>query len=261
MTSIFDLKGKTVFITGGAGMLGQMHAEAILEHGGSVVIADNDLEKATEVADKLCEKFDQKRVRSVFVDVTDRKTIEAAASAHPTVNVLINNAAKNPTVSSEGKVGGDFETMTLKEWKSGIETCLDGTFLCSQVFCNKFASDGSGVIVNISSDLGVIAPDQRIYLNGKKPITYSASKFGIVGMTKYLATYFAEKNIRVNCLSPGGVYNNQPVEFVEKLANLIPMGRMAKRDEYKGAIVFLCSEASSYMTGENIVMNGGRSAW
>lgn len=261
MKSIFDLKDKVVFITGGAGLLGQMHAEAILEHGGSVVIADYDLEKATKVATKMAERHGQERAHAVFVDVTDKKSIELAASVYPAVNVLINNAAKNPIVSSEGNIEGAFETMTLQEWKSGIETCLDGTFLCSQVFCNKFVNKGGGVIINISSDLGVIAPDQRIYSNGKKPITYSASKFGVVGMTKYLATYFAKKNIRVNCLSPGGVYNNQPTDFVDRLSNLIPMGRMANRDEYKGAIVFLCSEASSYMTGENIVMNGGRAAW
>ena len=244
MTDIFNLVDKTVFITGGAGFLGKAHAEAILEHGGSVVIADYDVKKALQVATELGLRYGRKRVRSVFIDVTDKKTIELAASVCPAVNVLINNAAKN-----------------LEEWKSGIETSLDGTFLCSQIFCNKFVNEGGGIIVNISSDLGVIAPDQRIYLDGKKPITYSASKFGVVGMTKYLATYFAEKNIRVNCLSPGGVYNNQPKEFVDRLTGLIPMGRMARKDEYKGAIVFLCSEASSYMTGENIVMNGGRAAW
>ena len=261
MTSIFNLSDKTVFITGGAGFLGKAHAEAILEHGGSVVIADYDVGKALEVAEELGLRYGRDRVRSIFIDVTDKDSIELAASLCPSVNVLINNAAKNPVVSSDGKVNGAFETMTLEEFKSGIETSLDGTFLCSQVFCKKFVYEGGGVIVNISSDLGVIAPDQRIYLDGKKPITYSASKFGVVGMTKYLATYFAEKNIRVNCLSPGGVYNNQPDEFVERLTNLIPMGRMANRDEYKGAIVFLCSDASSYMTGENIVMNGGRAAW
>jgi NAD(P)-dependent dehydrogenase (short-subunit alcohol dehydrogenase family) len=261
MTNIFNLSDKTVFITGGAGFLGRAHAEAILEHGGSVVIADYDASKALEVAKELQLTYGSDLARSVFVDVTDKESIELAVSAFPSVNVLINNAAKNPMVSSEGKVEGAFETMTLQEWKSGIETCLDGTFLCSQVFCNKFVNEGGGVIINISSDLGVIAPDQRIYLNGKKPITYSASKFGVVGMTKYLATYFAEKNIRVNCLSPGGIYNNQPKDFVDRLTNLIPMGRMARKDEYKGAIVFLCSDASSYMTGENIVMNGGRAAW
>ena len=145
------------------------------------------------------------RAQAVFVDVTNKSSIYDAASLHPEVNVLINNAAKDPKVTSDGKVHGAFETLTLQEWREGISTSLDGTFLCSQVFCNKFTDAGGGIIINISSDLGVIAPDQRIYMNGKKPITYSASKFGIVGITKYLATYFAEDNIRVNCLSPGGL--------------------------------------------------------
>ena len=129
------------------------------------------------------------------------------------------------------------------------------------MFCEKFAKNGHGIVVYVSSDLGVLAPDQRIYGEDKKPITYSASKFAIVGMTKYLATYYADKNIRVNSISPGGVYTDQPQEFVDKLSNLIPMGRMARIDEYKGVIVFLCSDASSYMTGANLIIDGGRTAW
>ena len=261
MSNIFNLKDKIVFITGGAGFLGQMHVEAVLQHQGSVIIADYNIDKAEQVAARFRLIYGDSKVQSVFVDVTDKRTIEEALDMFPKTNVLINNAAKDPKVSSSGKVSGAFETMTLEEWKDGVSVCLDGTFLCSQVFCKKFVKNGGGIIINISSDLGVIAPDQRIYLNGKKPITYSASKFGVVGMTKYLSTYFAADNIRVNCLSPGGIYNNQPQEFVDRLTNLIPMGRMARKDEYKGAIVFLCSAASSYMTGENIVMNGGRAAW
>jgi len=146
---------------------------------------------------------------------------------------------------------------------------LNGTFFCSQVVGNKMLEQGAGVILNISSDLGVIAPDQRLYrkegvpesLQNVKPITYSAAKWAIIGMTKYLAVYFAKKNIRVNCLSPTGVYNNHPEDFVNKLSNIIPMGRMADIDEYKGAIVFLCSDASTYMTGENLVIDGGKSVW
>ena len=119
-----------------------------------------------------------------------------------------------------------------------------------------------GSIINVSSDLGIVSPDQRIYANNtKKPITYSVSKFAIVGMTKYLATYYAEKNIRVNCLCPGGVNNDYPVDFVKKVTSRIPMGRMANRGEYKGAIAFLSSKASSYMTGANLIIDGGRTAW
>jgi|10_taG_2_1085330.scaffolds.fasta_scaffold45711_1 NAD(P)-dependent dehydrogenase (short-subunit alcohol dehydrogenase family) len=258
---MFDLKNKTVLITGGAGLLGKMHAEAILEHGGAVIIADCDFEKAEEVASELRKHHEENNVHAIFMDVTNSKSIAEAIRAFPSINVLINNAARNPDVSDNKKLGGHFETLTLTEWRKDIQISMEGNFLCSQAFCNKFVEDGAGNIINIASDLGVIAPDQRIYLDDRKPITYSASKFAIIGMTKYLATYYADKNIRVNCLSPAGVYTNQPADFVERLTNLIPMGRMAKVDDYKGAIVFLCSEGSSYMTGANMIIDGGRTAW
>jgi len=261
MKNIFNLKGKTVFITGGAGLLGEMHAEAVIEHGGIAIIADIDLKAANKVASRIREKYNSNQVYAAHVDVTDKKSIETAASRFSKVNVLINNAAKNPKVSSSGEVGDAFENISLDQWNDGISTTLTGTFLCSQVFCSKFVKNGGGIVLNISSDLGVIAPDQRIYKKNKKPITYSAAKFGIVGITKYLATYYAEKNIRVNCISPGGIYTNQPKDFVDRLTNLIPMGRMAKKDDYKGAIVFLCSDASSYMTGANMIIDGGRTVW
>jgi NAD(P)-dependent dehydrogenase (short-subunit alcohol dehydrogenase family) len=224
-------------------------------------MVDFDLQKAKSVVKKLRKTYDTDKVHASFIDVLDLQSIEKVVAKYPEINILINNAAKNPKVAKGQKVGSDFESMSLDQWRDGMDTTLDGAFLCSQVLCKKFLNDGFGVVLNISSDLGVIAPDQRIYDNGKKPITYSVSKFGLVGMTKYLATYYADKNIRVNSISPGGVYNGQPKEFVDRLTNLIPMGRMANRDEYKGAIVFLCSDASTYMTGENIVMNGGRAAW
>ena len=261
MKDIFSLDGRTALITGGAGLLGEMHAEAFLEHGGSVVIADYDFKKSIAVRNRLRQKYKTEKVCAAYIDVMDKSSIEQVVREHPSINVLINNAAKNPKVSKNSSVGCNFETMSMKQWRDGLDTTLDGAFLCSQVLCKKFLQDGFGVILNISSDLGVIAPDQRIYDNGKKPVTYSVSKFGLVGMTKYLATYYGDKNIRVNSLSPGGVFNEQPEDFVKRLSNLIPMGRMANRDEYKGAVVFLCSDASSYMTGENVVMNGGRAAW
>ena len=261
MTDIFNLKGSCALITGGAGLLGEMHCEAIIEHGGTVIVADYDIDEAKKVSQKLNKKYGSSKSFWAYLDVLDKQSIVDVVKGFPQINILINNAAKNPKVQKGSKVGSTFESMSLEQWKDGMNTTLDGAFLCSQVLCEKFLSDGGGVILNISSDLGVIAPDQRIYSEGKKPITYSVSKFGLIGMTKYLATYYAGRNIKVNSLSPGGVYNEQPKDFVKKLTNLIPMGRMANRDEYKGAIVFLCSAASSYMTGENIVMNGGRAAW
>tara|TARA_R110000851_G_scaffold151443_1_gene292630 strand:+ start:7905 stop:8690 length:786 start_codon:yes stop_codon:yes gene_type:complete len=261
MKNIFSLEERTALITGGGGVLGEMHAEAFLEHGGRVVIADYDFSKAISVRDSLRAKYKSNKVSAAYIDVLDKDSIEQVVRDNPDINVLINNAAKNPKVTQGTSVGSSFETMTMEQWRDGLDTTLDGAFLCSQVLCNKFLQNGFGVILNISSDLGVIAPDQRIYNSGKKPVTYSVSKFGLVGMTKYLATYYGDKNIRVNSISPGGVFNGQPEDFVKRLSNLIPMGRMARKDEYKGAVVFLCSEASSYMTGENIVMNGGRAAW
>tara|TARA_R100000664_G_scaffold27197_1_gene37743 strand:+ start:11566 stop:12363 length:798 start_codon:yes stop_codon:yes gene_type:complete len=265
MKDIFDLSNRTVLITGGAGLMGRSHTEAIIERGGRVIIGDIDYDAAFQVSRELNCKYNleaQRQIVPVYLDVLDKNIIHGVAEKFPNINVLINNASKNPTVEDGSCLTGHFETMGVEDWREGIETALTGTFLCSQVFCNKFAKDGFGIVVNISSDLGVLAPDQRIYGKDRKPITYSAAKFGIVGMTKYLATYFADKNIRVNCLSPGGIYNNRlSSEFLKNLTNLIPMGRMAEKDEYKGIIAFLCSEGSSYMTGENLVINGGRAAW
>ena len=261
MKNIFSLKNRCALVTGGAGLLGEMHCEAIVESGGTAIVADFNYEQAIKVSEKINKKLNTNSVLPAYLNVLDANSINQVVLDFPQIDILINNAAKNPKVEKNGMAESSFENMTLDQWRDGMDTTLDGAFLCSQILCKKFVADGKGVIVNISSDLGVIAPDQRIYSSGKKPITYSVSKFGLIGMTKYLATYYADKNIRVNSISPGGVYNNQPKEFVDKLTNLIPMGRMAKKDEYKGAIIFLCSDASSYMTGENITINGGRAAW
>ena len=205
------------------------------------------------------------------MDVADPKSVKAVVDQIDNIDILINNAAKDPKVKKESGLTPDsrFETMTPEYWKAGLDAALNGTFYCSQAVGNKMLENGGGVILNISSDLGVIAPDQRLYRKdgipeeqqNVKPVTYSAAKWAIIGMTKYLAVYFATKGIRVNCLSPTGVFNNHPEEFVKKLSNIIPMGRMAHIDEYKGAIAFLCSDASTYMTGENMVIDGGKTIW
>ena len=205
------------------------------------------------------------------MDVTNPKSIQEVLDCYEKIDILINNAAKDPKVKKEDGLSpaSRFETMTREYWFEGIDAAVNGTFFCSQAVANKMLATGGGVILNISSDLGVIAPDQRIYrkdgiaeeAQNVKPITYSAAKWAIIGMTKYLAVYFAKKGIRVNCLSPTGVYNNHPEDFVEKLSNIIPMGRMADIDEYKGAIAFLCSDASSYMTGTNLIIDGGKTIW
>jgi len=266
MNNLFDLTGKTALITGGGGLLGPKHAEAIVEYGGKVILADWHEDRAKEKAELIGENASYE-----YMDVTNKESIQSVVDKYDKIDILINNAAKDPKVKKGGGLTPDsrFETMTEDYWKEGIDACINGTFLCSQIVSNKMLENGGGVILNISSDLGVIAPDQRIYQElgiepekqNVKPITYSAAKWAVVGMTKYLAVYFAQRGIRVNCLSPTGVYNNHPEIFVEKLSNIIPMGRMADIDEYKGAIVFLCSNASSYMTGENLVIDGGKTIW
>lgn len=271
VNNLFDLTGKWALITGAGGLLGPKHAEAILEFGGNVILTDYHEDLVKQKAKILSDKFGEDKVFPRFMDVTKKETIQKCISEFGAIDILINNAAKDPKVKKDGGLTPDsrFETMTEEYWHNGLDAALNGTFLCSQVIGNKMLKQGNGVILNISSDLGIIAPDQRLYLKegieddqqNVKPITYSAAKWAIIGMTKYLAVYFAKKNIRVNCLCPTGVYNNHPDEFVQKLSNIIPMGRMAHIDEYKGAVVFLCSNASSYATGTVLTIDGGKTVW
>jgi NAD(P)-dependent dehydrogenase (short-subunit alcohol dehydrogenase family) len=271
MNNVFDLTGKVALITGAGGLLGPKHAEALIEQGAEVIITDHHEDRAKAVCARLNDKYNKDCTTFFHMDVTNKDSVQQVADDLDGVDILVNNAAKDPKVKKEAGLTPDsrFETMTEEYWQEGIDAALNGTFLCSQVFANKMLKNAGGVILNISSDLGVIAPDQRIYrregvpeeAQNVKPITYSAAKWAIIGMTKYLAVYFAKQNIRVNCLSPTGVFNNHPEDFVKKLSNIIPMGRMAHIDEYKGAIAFLCSDASSYMTGENMVIDGGKTIW
>jgi len=241
----FSLKNKVVVITGGAGLLGKMHAEAVTEAGGTAILTD-------VVEDSDC----------YYMDVTNKSSIREFVDKYlDKVDVLINNAALNPKMSTKDETNR-FEDFDLDKWNNSLKVNLTGAFLCSQVFINKMIKDNTkGVVINVASDLGVIAPNQTIYEDDVKPVDYSVTKHGIIGLTKYLSTYFADKDIRVNSISPGGIYTNQSKDFVERLSKLIPMGRMANKDEYKGAIVFLCSEASSYMTGHNLILDGGRTVW
>jgi NAD(P)-dependent dehydrogenase (short-subunit alcohol dehydrogenase family) len=269
---IFNLDGKTALITGAGGLLGPKHAEAIIEHGGSVILTDHHLDRVKGQAERLNSKYGDGSAVYYHMDVTDPVSVKATIDRiDGRIDILINNAAKDPKVKKGGHLtpASRFETMTPEYWQEGIDAALNGTFYTSQVVANRMLETGGGVILNISSDLGVIAPDQRIYRKdgiaedqqNVKPITYSAAKWAVIGMTKYMAVYFAQRGIRVNCLSPTGVYNDHPEDFVKKLSNIIPIGRMANIDEYKGAIVFLCSDASSYMTGTNLIIDGGKTVW
>lgn len=271
----FDLTGRVAIITGGAGLLGVKHAEAIAEMGGIPVLLDLDGEKAEACAREIGAAFGVQAL-GLVADVTQREAIENALSktldAFGRVDILINNAANDPKVEGAGLSDTHWsrlENFPLEIWHQDLAVGLTGAFLCSQIIGSEMAQRGKGVILNIASDLSMIAPDQRIYQRPGleadrqpvKPVTYSVIKTALIGLTRYLATYWAAKNVRVNALSPGGVSDNQSEEFVTKLTNLIPMGRMGRRNEYQAAVVFLCSDASAYMTGQNLVVDGGRSVW
>ena len=275
ITEKFNLTGKTALITGGAGLLGVEHAAALLEINCNVVLTDVNYSALKSAKETLSAHADPSRIFTQVMDVTSTDSIRSVLSSLTMsglrVDILVNNAAIDPKV----KETGIFETSRLEnfpieQWNLQVSVGLTGAFLCSQVFGTAMAQDGKGgVILNIASDLSVIAPDQRLYrkdglaenLQPVKPVTYSVIKAGLSGLNRYLATYWADRGVRSNALSPGGIYNGQNDEFVTKLTNLIPMGRMASKDEYRGALQFLCSDASAYLNGQNIVMDGGRSAW
>lgn len=272
----FNLFGKTALITGAAGLLGYEHACALLETNSNLVLTDIDLDKLNNIKKELEINYPDSDIYIHELNVTSKTSImevyKKLVSTKVHVDILINNAAMNPKVEKESIVndGGRLESFPLENWNAEIAIGLTGAFLCSQIFGSAMAkSNKEGIILNIASDLSVIAPDQRIYKNNLlnefeqpvKPVTYSVIKSGLVGLTKYLATYWLGKNIRCNSISPGGVFNNQSDEFVKKLSSLIPLGRMAYKDEYRSAIQFLCSDASSYLNGHNLVMDGGRSIW
>jgi NAD(P)-dependent dehydrogenase (short-subunit alcohol dehydrogenase family) len=272
--SRFSMIGRTALITGSAGMLGRQHAAALLEVGASVILTDIDVDGLEVARDYLEESFVSTWIRTMAMDVTQiesvREVAEELDSEGVRVDVLINNAALDPKVGEDGLTDGSrLETFPEQRWNAELAVGLTGAFLCSQVFGTRMAAKGGGVILNMASDLSVLAPDQRIYrqvgLDHRdqpvKPVTYSVIKAGLVGLTRYLATYWPDSGVRVNALSPGGVQTDQPAEFVEKISDLVPLGRMAAPDEYRSAVQFLCSDASSFLTGQNIVVDGGRSVW
>jgi NAD(P)-dependent dehydrogenase (short-subunit alcohol dehydrogenase family) len=272
----FDLAGKTALITGAAGLLGMQHASALLESGATVVLTDIGEAGLTSARLSLARDADAARILTRVMDVSQPHAIRFVAdelmASERRIDILVNNAAIDPKVKGEQGMleTSRLENFPLDQWELQMGVGLTGAFLCSQVFGTSMARDGKGgVILNISSDLSVFSPDQRIYSKEGiqddqqpvKPVTYSVIKAGLIGLTRYLATYWVDKNIRCNALSPGGVLNGQSEEFVRRLTNLIPMGRMAKENEYRAAVQFLCSDASSYMNGQNIVIDGGRSVW
>lgn len=269
--ALFDLAGKVVVITGALGQLGTTFGVALLERGATVAALDLDV-PAARVAERFGAHADGGRLIAVAADVTSRPSLEAALEtirARAGVpHVLINNAALDSPPGAPPEETGPFETYPLESWAKVLDVNLTGVFLACQVFGGAMAAAGRGSIVNISSIYGLVSPNQTIYEYRRqdgapffKPVAYSASKSGLLNLTRYLATYWAGAGVRVNAVTFAGVFNQQDPRFLERYTPLVPLGRMARAEEYVGPIVFLASEAASYMTGSNLVVDGGWTAW
>ncbi len=270
VATLFDLRNRVAIITGGAGLLGYHHGAILASAGARVVLLDLPAANPQARASQLEDEYGSETF-GLTTDITSEASLEHARAQilgkFGRVDILINNAANNPKVEDGNTTWSRLENFPLDVWEADIRVGLTGAFLCSRLFGAEMAKRKSGVILNVASDLALIAPDQRLYrVEGLpddqqpvKPVTYSVVKAGLLGLTRYLATYWSSSNIRVNALSPGGVFNSQSDIFLSRIRHLIPMERMANRDEYQGAVLFLCSDASSYMTGANLVVDGGRS--
>ena len=276
--SLFDqfrIPGKVVVITGGAGLIGRRHTEAVLEGGGIPVLLDISYGILSKVKEEFAARYENAVMEIYEADITDRACLEKIRdellAKYGHIDGLINNAANNPKVEGGSKNLGAmrFHNLPLSIWEDDMKVGLTGAFLCCQVFGYEMERQKSGVIINISSDYGVISPNQNIYKKEGlpeeeqtvKPVSYSVVKHGIMGLTKYLATYWAKSGVRVNTLCPASLSNGQDEEFVKKISELIPMGRMSKPEEYPATVLYMLSDASSYMTGATVILDGGRTIW
>ena len=263
--SLFSLAGKTAIVIGAAGQLGGEYVRALLGAGASVAALDIRLDNPKG----NLKEIDSDRLNLIAVDITSRASIESglktviARFGHP--DILINNAAIDAPSNASEQETGPFETYPESSWELMMDVNLKGLFLCCQVIGGHMAATGGGSIINISSIYGMVSPDQRIYEYKDKPffkpVTYSVTKSGILNLSRYLATYWAKSGVRVNTLTLGGVFNNQDNVFLKNYTDKVPLGRMAQQNEYNGAILYLASGASSYMTGANIIIDGGYSCW
>lgn len=247
----FNLNNKNILITGGSGFLGSQIVDAFVNEQSNVYIIDLKKPKkklAKYFKSDITNENDLKEVLNYF----KKKKLK--------IDALINNAAIDYSPKKSKNNHLRLENFSNDLWDKDLSVSLKGSYLCTKVFGSYMAKFRKGTILNVSSDLGIIAPDQRIYnkSNFIKPITYSVVKHGIIGLTKYTASYWGKKNIRCNAIAPGGIFNNQDKSFVSKINKLIPLGRMAKKKEYNGLILFLCSDLSSYFTGSVLVADGGR---
>ena len=264
MSEMFSLQDRVCVITGGAGILGTAMSSALLAHGARIAIIDRD---AASTARFTASVTDAQRARGYVADIRSRDQMEevakkVAAELGP-VDVLVNNAAaKSPNFFTR------FEEFPLEDWDFVMGVNLTAAMVCCQVFGSAMAQRGRGSVINTLSIYGIVAPDQRIYEGSEyeghpinTPAVYSASKAALWGLTKYLASYWGGRGVRVNAITPGGVFSGQNDTFVERYSARVPLGRMAKRDELSGALVYLASDASSYVTGQNLIVDGGLTAW
>lgn len=267
MNKLFDVSREIVLITGVSGQLGAEYAKVFLECGSKVIGLDRETSTRSDI---LASEYPQNYL-FISTDVTDRTSLQQALKQCEdqigTPTVLINNAAIDSPPSAPPEENGPFEEYPESSWDKVVDVNLKGVYLCCQVFGAAMAKQKKGAIINVASIYGVISPDQSLYEYRRKrgevffkPVAYSASKSGILNLTRYLAVYWAKQNIRVNSLSIAGVFNNQEEDFLEAYCGRIPIGRMANVDEYNGSVLFLASEASRYMTGHNLIVDGGWTA-
>lgn len=264
----FDLSGKVAIVTGAIGLIGKEHCRALIDYGATVIVTDIDEKEVENSAKRLGEN-----AYGFAMDITNSESIKSVCNQvreqFGSIDVLVNNAAINDMVEDpkSSLELSKFENYPLEIWEKSLKVNLTGTFLCCQIFGKVMAEQGRGSIINISSTYGIVAPDQSLYIdeNGNqifyKPVAYPVTKAGVIMLTKYLASYWGNKGVRVNCLSPGGVENQQKPHFIEKYAQKTPSKRMAQKTDYRGALVYLASDASSYTNGANIVVDGGWTIW
>ncbi len=268
----FSLTGRVAIVTGGAGLLGIRHAEAIASAGGIPVIADIDGAAASAAAERIASACGVSAL-GIAVDITQEASVtqlrDRVLDTYGRIDVLVNNAANNPRVEQPNASFARLEHFPLSQWADDVAVGLTGAFLCARILGAVMANARRGVIVNISSEYGMIAPDQRLYREeGRneseqpvKPVSYTVVKAGLHGLTIYLATYWADRGVRANTITLGGVENGQPSAFLERAASRIPLQRMAQPHEFQGALVYLCSDAAAFVTGANLVVDGGKSVW
>ena len=271
---LFSLKNKIIIITGACGLLGREHVKAVASAGGIPILLDLILRDVDSFVNEINQKYNID-CSGYSVNITKESEIisnvKIVKDKYGKIDGLINNAANNPKLDNNKSFNfSRLENFSVDDWSKDIAVGLTGAFLCSKHYGFEISKNiDGGTILNISSDLGMVGPDQNLYkiqgfddsLQPVKPVTYSVVKTGIIGLTRYLATYWADRNVRSNAICPGGVENNQNTAFIKELKKRIPLGRMAKKDEYQGIIIFLLSNASSYLNGAIIPADGGRTAW